>query len=290
MLRLFWVWFIFGVSCQTPLIYDRRSLSIQFFSLPNEKGGNWLRRREQLELADQQWQTNRPDLLILQGVLERQFSYTESDEKILSSGALRGFGWQKGLIQGYPDTEEEESLNIVVSLPVRLQEQVEIKIFQEDGFAGSFLLSYEDKPITVVSFREPLNHKDWYEKELVPFIERALLEQKNCTGRLILAGRILDETKGYGSILERFSLKDSSTGFCENPISCITHNDQIPNKSRSLKIALSRETRVSMAQRNLDTSKPIKLTPGGPLEEIWPGLEFGWLTTVRLHGCPRGAT
>jgi hypothetical protein len=79
--------------------YDERSFSILNLNLFNQRTpstlsrknwkGDWLFRRERLELIDEQLRISRPDIVVFQELLTRRGSPSESDINILNFGARK---------------------------------------------------------------------------------------------------------------------------------------------------------------------------------------------------------
>ncbi|RZA10050.1 MAG: hypothetical protein EOP10_35410 [Proteobacteria bacterium] len=110
--------------------FDERSFSVLNLNLFNQRTpssmsakswkGDWLFRRERLDLVDEQLRISRPDIVAFQEALTRQDSPSESDMNILSAGALEGYEWDASLVQTYRDTQEMQYHAVAVGLPVKL--------------------------------------------------------------------------------------------------------------------------------------------------------------------------
>ena len=79
--------------------------------------GDWIFRRDRLELVDQGLRNSKPDLLLLQEALARVGSAAESDLAILSAGAIADYDWRQLKVEEYPDTQEVESMAVAAAPP-----------------------------------------------------------------------------------------------------------------------------------------------------------------------------
>ena len=162
-----------AVACVTPLErgsdFDRRDYLIQTLSLFNQKSpslisdrswnGDWLFRRMRLSLVDEEMRELKPDLLILQGVMNRKDSSSENDLDILHAGALLGYEYEKVEVASYPDSEEVESLAVSLARPLAVRRIPDTRPrfwpLGEQGWLAAFLIRTDDQPIAVFNVEMP---------------------------------------------------------------------------------------------------------------------------------------
>ena len=293
--------------------YDDRSVSVLNLNLFNQRipsnlvqrnwKGDWLFRRERLELIDEQLRISRPDIVVFQELLTRRGSPSESDINILSYGALEGYQWDADLVAAFKDTQEMEYQAAAVGLPVKLlAPESASKPFSPisiDGFLSYSMLEIDQQPILLVNLSMPngtrkIDH--WY--TAVSAEIKILLKQFNlCHQRLVISGYIPGGPlwTEYVNFINEFSLKDSSSGFCEAATDCLTtsmQNDlflataQDQSPSHSEKILVHRDTIVNFSSVVMNKLKP-KTVNGSMygLQRLWASREFGWLADIRLQQC-----
>lgn len=293
--------------------FDERSFSVLNLNLFNQRTpssfnakswkGDWLFRRERLELVDEQLRISRPDIVVFQEALTRRDSPSESDMNILSAGSLEGYEWDASLVQTYRDTQELQYHAIAVGLPVKLLPRDEsIKSVWPLGVDGAMsytLLELDAKPIVLVNVMMPNTTQRadaWY--ELVRAEIRELLKNLSvCPQRLILSGYIPGSSiwKGYSELLTEFNLKDTTTGFCEAASDCLTTSTQndlfaaINNgqaASHSERILVHADTIVFSSGTAMSKMRPN--SENGPqygVHRLWASPRFGWESELRLARC-----
>ncbi|MBC7659612.1 MAG: hypothetical protein H7249_07880 [Chitinophagaceae bacterium] len=299
---------------QGPREFDERSFSILNLNLFNQRTqsalstknwkGDWLYRRERLELVDEQLRVSRPDIVVLQEALTRRDSPSESDMNILSAGALEGYEWDASLVQSYRDTQEMQYSAAAVGLPVKLvARDMALKSVWPIGVDGAMsysLLELDQFPILVVNLQMPEATQKadaWY--GFVRSELRGLLKSTGvCQQRMIVSGHIPGSSiwKGYSEFVSEFNLKDTSTGFCEAASDCLTTSPQ-----NDLFAAINNGQGASHSERILVPLETIILSSGtamnkmhstsvnGPaygVHRLWASPSFGWIAGLRLARCP----
>jgi hypothetical protein len=294
--------------------YDERSFSILNLNLFNQRTpstlsrknwkGDWLFRRERLELIDEQLRISRPDIVVFQELLTRRGSPSESDINILNFGALEGYEWDAEMVTFHKDTQEMQYQAVAVGLPVKLSasDRMTKKYWPIgiDGFMTYTLLELDQQPILLLNVSMPggaqkVDH--WYE-----FVEAELngllKELRICKQRLVISGYLPGGViwPGFATFAEAFELKDTSAGFCEATSDCLTsshQNDlfmataQGQSPSHSERIMVHRDALVSFS--NVVMNKMRDRTVYGEdygLQRLWASRVYGWLANVRLQRCP----
>ncbi|RYZ58403.1 MAG: hypothetical protein EOP07_07160 [Proteobacteria bacterium] len=302
---------------QGPKEFDERSFSVLNLNVFNQRTpsslsnknwkGDWLFRRERLELIDEQLRITRPDIIVFQEVLTRRDSPSESDINILSAGALEGYEWDASLVQSYRDTQEMQYNTTAVGLPVKLvSRDITLKSVWPIGVDGAMsfsLLELDQNPIVLINLQMPdaTQRADaWY--SFVRTELRSLLKATGiCPQRMIVSGHIPGSSiwKGYSEFLSEFNLKDTTSGFCEAASDCLTTSTQ-----NDLFAAINNGQGASHSERVLVHSESIifssgtamaKLRPtsvNGPqygVHRLWASPAFGWETELRLARCSKSA-
>ncbi len=304
---------LFGIRSSER--YDERSFSILNLNLFNQRSpstlgnrnwkGDWLFRRERLELIDEQLRISRPDIVVFQELLTRRGSPSESDINILSYGALEGYEWDAEMVSFYKDTQEMQYQAAAVGLPVKLasSDKLEKKFWPIgiDGFMNYTLLELDQQPILLINLSMPMGAQrvdHWY--KFVRAEIKGLLEQLNiCKQRLVIAGYMPGGAvwTGFTDFADEFELKDTASGFCEAASDCLTssaQNDlfmatsQGQSPSHSERIMVHRDTLVSFSNvvMNKMKDKTVYGTSYG-LQRLWASRVYGWLSELRLQHCAR---
>jgi hypothetical protein len=302
---------LFGL--QPSARYDDRTFTLLNLNLFNQRipsslaqkhwKGDWLFRRERLEFIDEQLKVVRPDVVVFQQLLTRRGSPSESDINILSHGALEGYEWDADAVAEYKDTQEIEYQASAVGLPVKLAngDMLEKRYWNIglDGYMSYSLLELDQKPFLLVNLTMPSSSQrvdQWY-KFVRDEIRRLLFAFNLCPSRLIVSGYIPGGLvwEGYTELLSEFDLKDTSQGFCEAALDCLTtsqQNDifmataqgQSPSHSdRTLVHRGAIITASNVVLREMRT----KLVNGEDygISRLWAARSFGWLSSIRLQEC-----
>lgn len=294
--------------------YDGRSFSVLNLNLFNQRipstmtnrnwKGDWLFRRERLELIDEQLRVSRPDIIVFQELLARRGSPSESDINILSYGALEGYEWDADQVAYFKDTQETQYQAVAVGLPVKLAQgdsagQKAWPIGMDGGMSYA-LLELDRKQILLINLSMPQNAQKvdhWY--QFTRTETRELLKRFDlCPERLVVSGYIPGSLawSAYLEFINEFELKDTSTGYCEAASDCLTSSNQNDifmgtasgqTPSHSERIMVHKDTIVTRSIMVMNKMKE-KTVYGGAygLQRLWASRVFGWLADVRLAQCP----
>lgn len=307
------------VSCSLSFLgrttsFDSKPITIQTVDFFNQRiesltakkrwKGDWLFRRSRLELIDRELRQVKPDLLILQQVMARKHSPSESDSSILRAGALTDYEWQELTVRDYPDTKEAESMAVAVGLPLRIVPSSDASarnlwMLGSDGFMTATTVDLEWQPMGVFNVQMPSDASTagrWYS-----FIEERITEylhrHKICPRRTIVSGFLpaTGDVDRFAHFSESLELKDSSLGYCQaasrcytatptNDIFMATSSDQA--SSQVDRILVHRSTYIYSSTRNFATaSTDSRFLKAFGLPSLWPTRRFGWTITARLPRC-----
>ncbi len=307
------------VSCISFFIgggesYDSRPLTIQSLDLfdqrlnPRIRGaswkGDWIFRRERLDLIDGALKNVKPDIFIVQSLLEKRESPNDSDRNILSISSLEDYEWQYKKISEFDDTFEDKYLAVAAGLPLRIDKKKTLseKELWEigDGFLALTVIEFEEQSLLVANVILPANEvmRPAAYKKLGAIIEQRLKLNKICSRRLVIAGYIPEESGSidYKILMQKFNLKDSSEGYCEveskcytatpiNEIFMLSLGDQRPKRVDRIlvpqsSIVYSSASNIKEPKRNHPYVKQFGI------EHLWPSQRFGWVTNSRFARCP----
>ena len=222
------------------LRYDERSISVLSLNLFDQRTapldveqswkGDWLFRRERLELVDRALLEVRPDLLAFQQMISRKGSPSESDQSILSFGALDGYQWHLDMVNFYEDTQEEQYFGLAIGLPLQIGEKAPSSNGKlgVDGYYSINRVMLQEQGVWLVNVQMPKKAKKvdvWYdvlERKLSAFLNKHQI----CRQRVIVAGYLPGRSSWpfYQEFLAGLELKDTSSGFCEVAQDCHTAN------------------------------------------------------------------
>lgn len=287
-----------SISILTVNLFDQR---LSPDSLPRSWRGDWLFRRERLELIDQSLRMSRPDLLLFQDMLAKKGSLSDSDRSILAQGALQGSEWHSTVARFYDDTQEASHQSIAVNLPIRIDRSFRGNSVPlgRSGFVNFVLLELDGEPILTANVQMPIDSvqvDSWY-KVLLDLITLQLEEISSCSERLVIGGYLPGHTSwpAYQEFMTKLELKDSSVGFCELASECLTadtSNEMYMLTSdddaggRVDRIFVHRSSIVLSSQRSmLDTIEGTRYAKMYQLTKLWPTRRFAWMTTLRLAKC-----
>lgn len=267
--------------------------------------GDWIFRRDRLMLLDQELRSLRPDLAILQGVMARRDSPTESDLRILQAGALRGYDFRGDVAGEYEDTDEEVIMAVGTDLPVKVVPRAagseSIWRVGGEGLVQAVAVQIDDQLALVLNVQSPQagdRSEVWH-----TLVEQRATEQLAlyglCGKRLIVAGNMPRgvDTRLQDQFFKKFELKDTGDGFCERASACATlvsENDLVITTQgdqparQADRIWVHQDTAVISGRRALGTSSggsDIRYEKYG-VQKLTPTLTLGWLAQVRLARCP----
>lgn len=265
--------------------------------------GDWLFRRERLEAIDNELRTSKPDLVLMQGVLSKKGSPSESDENILEMGALNGYQWSRSLLNLYEDTQEEVFHAVAAGLPLRISREsdeiAKVWAIGIDGFLSVTLVEMDEQPIYVFNLEMPSGSETvdlWY-RFVGERVREVLDKNPDCSDRVVIAGYIPGGPgwKAYQDMLRDLGLKDASLGYCEIASDCFT-----ATPLNDIYMAAVGGKSPSQVDRILVNSNAVVLAGGRVfaepipqsryakkygLNQSWPSQRFGWSTTLRLPHC-----
>ena len=295
--------------------FDARPLTVATIPLFNQRQlprlakrswrGDWILRRERLELVDQGLRNAKPDVLILQELMARINGGAETDRAILSAGSLLDYEWRQQEVQTFEDTLEVESLGVAAAPPTRLSSsrtKPRLWALGQSGALWTTALDYEGQVVTIFNVKMPAPSEPqapWY-----PFIRDriadTLRQDHTCSRRLIVAGYMpADESvAAFANLLGSHKLKDVSAGFCQAAATCFTatsandlfmavQGDDSPG--RTDKILIHQSGYVYSSARlfgEAETSHRYAREYG--MAKMWATMRFGWLAQVRLGRCSAG--
>lgn len=293
--------------------YDARPMTVQTVDLFNQRSisrlvrkswkGDWIFRRDRLEMVDQALRNTKPDLLLMQEAMERVGSAAEADRRILRAGALSDYDWQEQKVQDYPDTQEREMMAVATAVPLKLdtaRDQAK-SIWQigSSGYLQAAAFDYEGQQVLVLNVQMPTGGSaaaSWY--DFVLGRARDLLQTgKYCPRRVIIGGFLPgDETNThFAELLRSLQLKDVAAGFCEVAGRCYTATpvndifmaavgEEAP--ARTDKLLVHQSANIYSSSRDFeeyDSTNRYGREFG--LSRLWPTLRFGWKAQLRLARC-----
>lgn len=267
--------------------------------------GDWQFRRDRLELIDASLRDVRPDIVILQDAMRRAGSVSESDELILSSGALNRYDWRSVVVESLPESGEERLLAVAVSKPYRhlpLPDGVKNHSqFGIDGHMVFYLVEADGQPMVIFNVQMPSKMEQsglWY-SFLEDKIRDAVTALGSCLERVIVAGYLPFEqdSRRFQDFLSDLGLKDTGTGFCQNAERCQTASPQnaifVSTRGNSTPAQLDRIMTHRWAHvfsagasftRTMETSE-YKNSYG--LSRLWAAQRYGWFTRARIPLCSK---
>jgi hypothetical protein len=297
--------------------YDTRPLTIEVADLFNQRAvsrtlgagnwrGDWVFRRDRLDLVEKSLTNFKPDLLLFQGMLERSSGGSERDQAILSAGALSNYDWYSHQVEEYPDTQEFEVMAIATGPLNRFsplnQPTKDIWLLGSGGFLQTALVEIDRDPLLVFNVKMPPlsdNGHYWY-----GFIEERIRERmremKVCPKRVVIAGYMPadDTNQDFTGFINRTGMRDVAEGACQVQSRCytatpvndlfrVTEGDVTP--ARPDKIFVHQSALVYSSSRSLDESEATtRIAEQFGLTRFWPTQRFGWMTQVRFAKCSNG--
>jgi endonuclease/exonuclease/phosphatase family metal-dependent hydrolase len=316
-LSMVWLTGCVADALMRPLGTDSRFVTIQTVSLFNQRQesrfakqkwrGDWLFRRARLDLIDRELRTAKPDIIVMQEVMSKIENPSESDRNILLAGAMREYDWHYRGIRDYEDSQESESMAVAVGLPLKIDRPATLSRREfwelgDDGFLVATEIDFEGRPLIIFNVQMPsaeVNRDIWY-TFIGDRIHERLLEVKICSRRLVISGYLpgsLDSQR-YRALRDRFELKDTSEGFCEQEGTCYTATpineifmgtvgDQRP--ARNDRILVHQDAFVRAVGVNFDKSVESEEAKSYGIEKLWPTQRFGWYATLRFPACEADA-
>ncbi|MCX6116318.1 MAG: hypothetical protein NT027_02155 [Proteobacteria bacterium] len=286
-------------------LFDQSHENVEGVKYPAWQG-DWAFRRERLEIVDRGFRTLRPDVVFFQNVLSRMGSPSESDELILSAGALNRFNWKDFKIGFIEQSGENREMAIAASRPrdftknwpdnTKNQWQL-----GQDGYVTFSELDSVESPVLLVNVVMPKTQNQvnlWYS-----FLKDRILELSKvrhiCPERVVVAGYLPYEgdSKRFDDMLNSLNLKDTAVGFCQNAEKCKTASEQndifkISSQKMSLgqmdRILVHKDTEVINAGMHfLESKENSRYKALYDLPKVWGSSRFGWFASVKLRHCQR---
>ena len=293
--------------------FDSRPLLVQTLSLFDQRQqptlretswkGDWIFRRQRLEMVDAGLRATKPDLLLLQDVLAKIGSPVEDDERILSAGALKDYTWQSTAVGSFSDTNETYHMATAAGIALRFGALPPTRhwVMGRDGYLQASQVIFEGSVVAILNVQMP---KDSQATSLwARFIgERArawVKEVGGCQERLIVGGYMPGSHGGqrYEDLQDQLMLKEAAVGYCQIASKCHTAtpvNDIYSategggNPERQDRIFVPKSAYIYSSVRNFDAGKSAdRYLQRYGLLKLWPTRRFGWLAGVRLPRCSK---
>lgn len=307
-----------ATGCVTSLFsgsggYDKKIVTIQTFSLFDQRKssrlsrrswkGDWIFRRDRLELIDDGLRNLKPDILLFQELTEKVGNTAESDQNILTAGALIDYIWAKHEVTRYPDTQEIESLAVALGPPNKFIDddsgERDVWVLGNGGYLMTSTVNVEDQPVVVFNVKMPVQSDTgyiWYS-----FIQERIMERlaarRHCFKRVVVGGMLPGDegAQRYAEFMRSLQLRDASTGYCQISNKCYTATptndiymasvgDETP--SRIDKVFLHQSAVIYTSTRNFADSDPNnRYARDFGLTRLFPSQRFGWVTQARFGRC-----
>lgn len=293
--------------------FDSRPVTVQTVDLFNQRTpsrlakkswkGDWIFRRDRLDLIDQELRNAKPDLLVLQSVMAREGSGAESDYKILKAGSLIDYDWRLDKVETYDDTQETQALAIALGASLRFVPVVEGErdswVMGASGYLMAATVDYEDQPLLVFNVQMP-EHSD-NENQWFTFLEERIRERivkaKSCMKRVVVTGYLPgdDGASRYVAFLQKMRLRDAAQGFCQIANKCFTATptndlfmatigDESP--TRTDKVFVHQSALVYTSARIFEEGDANnRYVKEYGLTRLWPTQRLGWIANTRLARC-----
>lgn len=301
---------------KTSAGFDQRPLTVETVSFFNQRAvsrlvkrswkGDWIFRRDRLEMIDAQLRNSKPDLLIAQDMLSKFGTTAESDRRILAAGALTDYEWVERRVEEFADTQESQHLAFALGVPYKFANHEDsgrdLWLMGTGGYLAAATIDYEDQPVHVFNVQMPVETDAtflWYSFVQERVVER-LKATKGCPKRVIVAGLMSGDegARRYADFVRSLRLKDVSSGFCQiasrcftatptNDIFMATVGDESP--TRLDRIYVHQSALVYSSARVFDDSDPNnRYAREFGLTRLWATQRFGWVSQVRLARCTEG--
>ncbi len=297
--------------------YDDRTITVKTLNLFNQRQigsnakvawqGDWILRRFRLGLIDAELRQSKPDIFIVQEMMEREQSPSEYDQSILNAGALFGYDWMTVPTNQYSDTGETELLGVAVGSPLKLgqfrEDAGKQRTYWSIGNDGHVMLTAIEAEGQLISlFNVQMPQKSYENLLWYTFLRDVIVEhlRKNraCPKRVIVAGYLPGDPNAprISDFLSSLALKDVSRGTCNIDSECFTatHDNQIFAAVADPSEPIAHVDRILVHEdvyiyasgidfRSTDSNIPYAKQFG--LAKLWPSKRFGWGATFRLPRC-----
>jgi hypothetical protein len=306
-------------ACVTGLLatgYDDRTLIVHTFNLFNQKvpagglkvswNGDWIFRRDRLEIVDRYFRIHRADIVLFQQSMQKALSEVEWDQSILSAGAFSEFDWRSEPVMEHADTSETESMVVAAASSMRMKqrqsgEAPSFWLVGPDGFLQATALESSGQPVAVFNLQMPSRiERDpiWF-----TFITERVREWSKalgiCENRVIIGGYIPAdvEARSFAEFLDELSLKDSANGMCDVALKCQTASpaneifrlataDGVASQADRILVPRSAIVYSSIRTHDQPIDAPAYEKSMG-FGQLWPSIRSGWEASIRLASCGR---
>jgi hypothetical protein len=294
--------------------YENRRIVIQYapmFTQKNTKigeekynwAGDWVFRRKRLALLDKQISSVKPDIILFQDLVYREYSPSESEFYILSAGATEDYSWHISKTDEISISEESVASAAAMALPIKVDLLKSLSRKESwDLGNGSYIVvtrfktEQGDAVLMSIKLLEDDNGEIPYQM-MANIVEEVISSTGVCRERFILSGEIPEDRISYldQGIIEKLGFKDVAYDFCDELESCYT--ESIDNKlfsisnpnsinGRSSRILVHEKTKVLASLRNLENKISLgKEEDRYGLGSISANHRYGWLSTINLAIC-----
>ena len=289
--------------------HDSQPLNIQNLNLFNQRipsrlselnwAGDWIFRRERLNLIDQELRSFKPDLFVFQEIMQRRGSPTESDENILRAGSLAGYKFSSASIKEYQDTRENEKLGVGITLPLSFDEKIEKGVWPigDDGAMSAHAVKFGKQNMVVFSLKmsAAVEKSHLWFRFIRDKARDYIKKNKLCYKRVVLAGFIpvRAESEAFQSFMTSMNLKDVASETCG--VSCNTahpSNELYMSTSKKIqparydRILVSNDAIVYSGRVNFRRSQPISAySKKYGIDRLFSAVRYGWASQVLLPRC-----
>lgn len=287
--------------------FDSRKIKLQFFSFFNQRDapiksesswkGDWIFRRERLNLIEKELGDNKPDLNIFQNSIGRENNPYESDLGILGSSVLKSYKSHLHNLVEYEDTHEIESHAVSIIPPLYFCSQEGGLLSQENNHLSWDTLTFEKEPVLVVNMELKNTVIESILNEFLDEIKKIVSNEKICNRRIILAASIPPEIyKSALRVPDSLNLQDASKNFCITESDCYTANslNEIFSKAYG-EILPSRydfifvPTSAKVILHKVNFKDPARLESGAfrtyGMKSLWASDRFGIRIDLLLAKC-----
>lgn len=291
-----------------PVPYETKTIEILTYSLFNQQTeatdsskdwkGDWIFRRERLNLIDDELLKLKPDLIFFQELLQKKGNPLESDQKILSSSSLSGYSWYLSKPKDHSHTGELESLAVTLKHPLSFSENY----FQETvDLNGSTLffknIKFNEQNVLVINMNLESHFSYTDTEQTIRKISTALKLGNTCRQRLLLVGHAPPESfDKINKIKDAFNLKDSAKGFCNMESHCYTASpsnllfQKTYGEAYSQRVDFILINELSIIHTSSPAFSQAKESKLGyykqyGMEFLFPSVRFAWLSEIRLPRC-----
>ena len=288
--------------------YDQSSVQILTYSLFNQitedrsMEGDWILRRKRLRLLDQTLRELSPNVLLLQEVMQRQGSKSDSDVSILTAGAMSDSEFYVSPTLNLNPSYEIEALAVGVGVPTQFNRFVQksgqsLFQFGSKSFAQFTAADLEGSLTLIVNvnFSDQDAQPSHY-LSLAGELQRWLNRSEICPFRVIVGGHFPYPQEGLKAFTELTQLKDTGSEKCLQNETCLTSTslNEFNRLARGEKppsredfIFVHRDALVFSAEVQLNEAVPINNDRSGIGRTHWASERAAWRSTVRLPYCKK---